>query len=165
MYKALFGLVLAVIVLGAALAMWSETLTVNVTVNTGKVDVSISAQCLEAPEAEGKDVASCTVTPSEDGNSVTVTISNAYPGYKVNVYLTVSNDGTIPVKLYRFSISEYDESALSVTPTMPSNTQIDPGETSTYILSIEVLQGAEQSSTYRFTVTLTFAQWNEVTES
>jgi len=172
MYKTLFGLVLAVIVLGAALAMWSEALTVDVTVNTGKVDVSIvNAICSDTgpdPQAsgfsneEGKDVASCYVEISPDGNSATVTISNAYPGYRVEVYLTVENKGTIPVKLYGHEISEYDESALRVRLTTPEYTQIHPGETSTYTLCITVLQDAEQEASYSVTVTLTFAQWNEV---
>jgi len=159
--KTLFGLALAVIVLGVALAMWSETLYVHVTVNTGYVDVSISAQCVEAQEAEGKDVGSCEVEVVD--NSVTVTIDNAYPGYTVDVYLTVKNDGSIPVKLLSSSISGVDESALSVTLTKPANTQIDPGCTSTYTLHIEVLEDAEQDSSYSFTVTLEFANWNEVT--
>jgi len=173
--KTLFGLALALIamVLGTALAMWSETLYVNVEVNTGKVDVSIvNATCSDTgpdPQApdfsnkEGKDVASCYVEISENGNSATVTISNAYPGYRVEVDLTVKNDGTIPVKLYRYEISEYNTSALRVSLTTPEDTQIDPGKTSTYTLCIRVLQDAEQGASYNVTVKLTFAQWNKVT--
>ncbi|ADM27346.1 conserved hypothetical protein [Ignisphaera aggregans DSM 17230] len=177
--KTLFGLTLALIamVLGTALAMWSETLMVNVAVNTGEVKVKFSDwYCSDKgadPQAEGfhntegKDVASCDISVEVrdgEGNPIKllVTIDNAYPGYSVDVGLVIDNIGTIPVKLLSSSISEYDKEALSVSLTVPEDTQIDPGYNSTYTLHITVLQGAAEKSTYTFEVTLTFAQWNEV---
>jgi len=67
------------------------------------------------------------------------------------------------VKLLSYSITGVDGSALSVSLDVPEDTQIDPGYSSTYILHITVLQGAEENSTYTFEVELVFAQWNEVT--
>jgi len=177
MYKTLFGLVLAVIAIGAALAMWSETLTVNVSVGTGEVKVKFSDwYCSDTgpdPQAEnfhnteGKDVASCDISVEEvdsGGNAVKllVTISNAYPGYSIDVGLVIDNIGTIPVKLYNYDISGVNTTALSVSLTVPEDTQIDPGYNSTYTLHVTVLQTAEENSEYTFEVTLTFAQWNEV---
>jgi len=175
MYKTLFGLVLAIIVLGAALAMWSETLTVNVSVSTGEVKVKFSDwYCSDTgadPQApgfsntEGKNVASCYISVEEgEDNAVKllVTISNAYPGYSVDVGLVIDNIGSIPVKLYDYDISGVNTTALSVSLDVPEDTQIEPDGSSTYILHITVLQDAEEKSTYTFEVTLTFAQWNEV---
>jgi len=178
MYKTLFGLVLAVIALGAALAMWSESLTVNVSVSTGEVKVKFSDwYCSDTgadPQAqgfsntEGKDVASCDISIEEvdSGNNAVkllVTISKAYPGYSVDVGLVIDNIGTIPVKLLSSRISGVNESALNVSLTVPEDTQIEPDGSSTYTLHITVLQTAEEKNTYTFEVTLTFAQWNEVT--
>jgi len=177
--KTLFGLALALIaiVLGTALAMWSETLMVNVAVNTGEVKVKFSDwSCSDKgadPQAEGfhntegKNVASCGITVEkrdDEGNPIKllVTINNAYPGYSVDVDLVIDNIGTIPVKLLNSNISGVNESALSVSLTVPEDTQIDPGYNSTYTLHITVLQTAAEKSTYTFEVTLTFAQWNEV---
>jgi len=175
--KAMFGLVLALIAIGAALAMWSETLMLNVNVNTGEVKVKFSDwYCTDTgpdPQApgfhneEGKNVAECNISVEEtdsEGNAIKllVNIGNAYPGYSVDVGLVIDNIGTIPVKLLNSSISEYDTSALSVSLSVPEDTQIDPGSNSTYTLHITVLQGAEELETYTFEVTLTFAQWNEV---
>jgi len=181
--KTLFGITIALIaiVMGTALAAWTESLLVNVTVNTGKVDVSIISQGTYFRDNEklGEDYGTCSVSISSDGNSATVTINNAYPGYKAEVYLKVKNVGTIPVKLDGWS-STHDPNALSVdlhnpdsdpddpsavidpsAVTNPGPKVINPGGTHTYKLSIEVLDGAAPNSKYEFTVTLTFIQWNK----
>jgi len=125
--KTLFGLTLALIamILGTALAMWSETLRVNVAVNTGEVKVKfLEWSCSDTgadPQApgfhneEGKDVASCGITiekRDDEGNAIKllVTIDNAYPGYSVDVNLVIQNIGTIPVKLSSYSISPVSSS-------------------------------------------------------
>jgi len=171
------ALTLLVLVLGAALAMWSETLKVNVEVNTGEVKVKWSdSYCSDEgadPQAEGynnkegKDVASCGIeieVKDNEGNPIKlrVTLKNTYPGYSVDIDLVVDNIGTIPVKLQDYSISEYDKNALEVSLEIPEDTQIDPEDSGTYTLHITVLQDAKELSTYTFEVTLTFAQWNEV---
>ncbi len=181
-YSKVLGLVaLTVIVasIGLATAMWSETLKINATVKTGEVDVKWSSwSCSDTgsdPQAsgyhndEGKDVARCIVTPEkrdEEGDVIklNVTIVNAYPGYKAVITGVVDNIGTIPVKLNDHSISDYDTDALNVELGIPSDTQIEPGGNSTYTLTVEVLQTADETSTYSFEVTLQFAQWNEVSD-
>lgn len=161
--------------IGFALAMWSETLLVNVTVETGEVDVEFSdwycsdtgpdPQALGFYNEEGKDVASCTIeveSLDDEGDVIklAVTLFNAYPGYTVDVYLIIDNIGSIPVKLFSSSV-EFDE-PISAELIIPSDTQIHPGENSTYILRITIPQEAEELSTYAGEVTLVFAQWNEV---
>ncbi len=179
--SAVYGFVaLAIVMLsiGTAMAMWSETLRMNVEVNTGEVDVKWSSwscsdtgsdpQARDFSNTEGKDVANCDVSVEDfddegDVIKLKVTINNAYPGYKVVIKGVVDNVGTVPVKLYSYSIGEYDTNALSVDLGIPEDTQIDPGMNATYTLTITVLQGAEEQSSYSFEVTLVFAQWNEVT--
>ncbi len=163
--------------LATAYAMWSETLRINVTINTGEVDVEWSDwKCSDTgpdPQApgfnnsEGKDVASCIVEPElydDEGDVIklNVTITNAYPGYQPSIKLLVDNIGTIPVKLLNYTITGVNTTALDVDFTVPSDTQIHPGEDSTYEMTITVLQPAEENATYTFEVTLVFAQWNEV---
>ena len=173
---------LAVILVGfgTAMAMWSETLKVNVYVDTGEVKVKWSDwECSDTgpdPQAPGydnednKDVATCYVTPEikdDENNTIklNVTLDNAYPGYTVNITMVVDNIGTVPVKLYDSSwsnLSDIDEAALDINLIIPSDTQIEPEENGTYILEITVLQAANETSTYSFDLELTFAQWNEV---
>jgi len=158
--------------------MWSETLRVNVTVSTGEVDVKWSAYYCsdtgpdpQTPDSfsntEEKDVAQCYVTAEEyddegDVIKLNVTIVNAYPGYHAEITGIVDNIGTIPVKLLSHNMTGVDESAISAYLDIPEDTQIEPGDNSTYTLTIDVLQEASENATYTFEVTLVFAQWNEV---
>lgn len=161
----------------SAIAMWSETLKINATVNTGEVDVAFTDYtCSDVgpdPQAhgfhneEGKDVASCSVSPEIYDNEgdiikLNVTLSNAYPGYSVDITMNITNIGTIPVKLYSYSMTGLNDTALYASLSIPEETQLHPGETGSYTLHIEVLQTADELSTYTFEVTLVFAQWNEV---
>jgi len=173
------ALTILVLALGTALAMWSETLWINTTVNTGEVDVKWSEWwCSDEgsdPQGEGysneegKDVASCNVeveVEDDEGDAIKllVSINNAYPGYAVDVYLVVDNIGTIPVKLYDYSIPEIEDPIIMYL-TIPEDTQIDPSDSATYTLHIEILQEAEENMTYGpYEIVLVFAQWNEVSD-
>ena len=180
--KTIIPIIMAIMVIAGAVAMWSDTLKINATIKTGEVKVKFSSwMCSDEgsdPQAqgfhneEGKDVASCNVSVEErdgEGNPIKldVTLNNTYPGYSVDVTFTVDNIGTIPVKLLNYKLidpSGVNGSTLLISLSVPENTQIDPGSSSTtYTLHITVLQNAAESSTYTFEVDLTFAQWNEVT--
>lgn len=175
--KTIIPIIMAIMVIAGAVAMWSDTLKINATIKTGEVKVKFSDwMCSDEgsdPQAqgfhneEGKDVASCNVNvKARDGKGnpikLNVMLNNTYPGYSVDVKFIVDNIGTIPVKLLNYNITGVDENALSVSLSVPEDTQIDSGGSSTYILHITVLQNAKESSTYTFEVDLTFAQWNEV---
>ncbi len=180
-----FGIIMLAVILvgfGTAMAMWSETLKVNVYVNTGEVkvkwsdwscsDTGADPQYTEAGfhNEERKDVAKCYVNPEikdDENNTIklNITLDNAYPGYSVDVTLVVDNIGTVPVKLLTWNWSNFskiDDKALLVKLLPPSDTQIEPGENSTYTLQITVLQAANETTTYSFDLELEFAQWNEV---
>ena len=176
----LTALALIVASVGAASAMWYQSLRVNVFVHTGNVavrwvdwscnDVTADPQIPNSSytNSEGKDVAYCIIQPEEtdpetgDVIKLNVTIINAYPGYHAVADLVVQNTGTIPVKLYTHSMTGVNNTALAVSLGLPQTTQIEPGENSTIQLIIDVLQPAEQSTVYSFEVNLTYAQWNEV---
>ena len=177
--KTIIPIIMVLAIIAGAIAMWSDTLKINATIETGKVEVKFSDwYCSDEeadPQAEGfhneeeKDVASCDISVEEaDGYGMPikllVTLDNAYPGYSVEVTLVIDNIGTIPVKLLTHTISDVDEDALYVWLKIPEDTQIDPSGYSTYVLHITVLQTAEENATYIFEVELVFAQWNEVVE-
>jgi len=181
--KTVYSLALIAVLVASfsiAYAMWSETLKINVSAQTGEVDVAwIDWSCNDngadpqIPNStfnntEGKDVAKCYVEPEvydDEGDVVklNVTIVNAYPGYHAVITAVVKNVGTIPVKLYNYTIGSYDTDALSVYLGIPEDTQIHANETKEYTLTIDVLQNATENSSYSFEVVLVFAQWNEVT--
>ncbi len=182
-YTKIIGITMLAVLLvgfGAAVAMWYDTLRVNTYIHTGTVKVKWSAfNCSDTgpdPQAPGfnnteqKDVASCSVEPElyDDYNNtvkIKVNITNAYPGYAVNITMVVDNIGTIPVKLLNWTYSNWtydDEEGLNVSMLIPSDTQIHPGGNITIIMQIIVLQNATQGHDYYFDVEFVFAQWNEV---
>jgi len=115
------SLVLAMGTLGVGYAMWSDTITIKQTVETGNVEVGVFGVAPDPTEAELKDVASVNVTHGtykfdklvspvpgtalikagthKFYESVTVDISNYYPSLHVLEDFYIGSVGTIPVKL------------------------------------------------------------------
>ena len=110
-------LVLAVIataLTGAAYSLWYEDVAVNAQVATGNLDVTFSRfQCDESEDADregeyfddgyyyvAKEVGSFTST-NTPSDSLTLTITNGYPGYAVDCKVDVQNIGNVPVHVER----------------------------------------------------------------
>jgi len=130
------ALVLALGALGVGYAMWSDTLVIDGTINTGNVEVIFASQydndkgaqddpCEAgewvfpegaAPEWVGgrydKHVANTFSTfegynpPNEDGNYATITVNEAYPSYWASVMWDIKNVGSIPVKFWSATLTE-----------------------------------------------------------
>lgn len=85
-------LVLAVAMMGAGYASWSQTLSVTNTVATGTFNFVIQPATYTADKYE-------TVTPSNTDNSLTVGITNAYPNSVTTVNDTIKNNSSIPATM------------------------------------------------------------------
>ncbi len=112
--RTLIPVLLLITVTAGALAMWSDTLKISATVETGEVDVEfVGTPAVYEGDEYGKPwVASCSATlvdvqnedegnPTGDNDAeLVIHVTNAYPCYycKVN-NVVVKNTGTIPVKL------------------------------------------------------------------
>jgi len=93
----LFAVVLiAIMVAGLAYAHWSETLVISGTVKTGTLDLTLSCECSDNDD-DSKDVGevSCNIV----GDTLTITVSNAYPCYQVSGTIDIENTGTVPAVL------------------------------------------------------------------
>ena len=100
-------LVVSIMLVGAGYAYWTETLTINNTVSTGKLDVKFAGD----PDVTLKDDAwfltdqifgidfTAKVRDNTNGNIMDIIITNFYPGAIANVSFTVQNDGTVPVMI------------------------------------------------------------------
>ncbi|RLI26052.1 hypothetical protein DRO58_05860 [Candidatus Bathyarchaeota archaeon] len=170
-------------VLGVAYAHWSETLTINGTVDTGKLELELSCTCSDNDDAE-KDVAeiTCTVTDLEDEpDSVTITITNAYPCYTVYITFDVENVGTVPAVLKELY---FDDTAVTLQPDMgpvienylegeipglevvsitwsgdPFG-QIEPGHSAVVSLELHFGEDTVEDATYEFTITFVYENWS-----
>jgi len=107
------ALVLALGTLGVGYAMWSETVTIGTTVNTGEVSIGFSKTGALEPFGESDDKNVGSITSQLDGailcqvlytgvlvdvrEKLVFLMSNAYPCYQTAVWADVANCGTIPV--------------------------------------------------------------------
>ncbi len=156
------ALLLAFALMGAAFAAWSDTLTGNATLETGELDASIAAGTVSDNETT-LDVASVTATSSADGNSITITIDNAYPGYEASIPFTVTNDGTIPADISDITYTGVS-GALTVTDNFNAVDNLNVGDTASGTITVKVndeANNATQNQTYRFTATINVSQFNK----
>lgn len=198
-------LIVALAGMAVVYGLWSETLIINGVVETGSVDAALSLEEVDQSgdfndgcpaggftigqdcdgdgelnddmEAEDKDIAECAARLSEDGNTLDVVVTNAYPSFNCFVRWNVENNGTIPIHVYNpayfydgaFQGSAINNAALHVNGWPPGcystgegYVQLEPGEAAFCNLHIHPNQGAEPGATYEFQVQIFARQWNEV---
>ncbi len=134
----------------------------------------------EGSDPEAKDVGQCKVTLKEIENEestslgtpagnndldLVITITNGYPGYKCEVTFEVVNSGSVPVRgpTYVDPPSPYTDGRILVEHDISTAAcvQLHPGDKQTFTVSITVLQGAEEQTTYTVQIHLRYDQWNE----
>lgn len=191
-------MVLALMIMASALAMWNETLRVNVSVSMGDVDWKFQkVEWLDAcdstsgkdwnvippsnePKQVDKDVGCTSVSISEDGHTLDITLSNVYPWYYTEVKASIVNTGTIPIKVSKLTIDgeEYPPTSREIYLDINNDhqpdllimwegpeycEQIHPGQSTDLVIKVLVLQNAPQGLTTSISVGLTAIQWNELT--
>jgi hypothetical protein len=191
-------LIIALALVGVSYACWNKTLAINGYVNTGKLDVLVTSVGTDDeplhyrhvpghpdgddpglqnghPVYYSKDVGWCIafLDPSDPtGETLNITISNAYPSYYPSVHFTVSNYGTVPVKYNGSKIISGNLSCLSIDTGNSLGEQIDPYPEyipasdityhRDYTIHIHILQPAlDNYHVYTFQVKLLFVQWND----
>lgn len=133
--KAKLGILFVVAIMalagvGAAYAHWMDTLTIQGTISTGTLDVDPSFHFDDLVQVEDKDVASVDHSICDD--TVTVTITNAYPCLTVEGMFDAHGIGSIPAGLNSWTITAagqtyviYDGSANDVIDPSMTETQIE----------------------------------------
>mgnify|MGYP000442142109 FL=1 len=104
----LVTLMVALMVSGFAYAHWSKIITINGTVNTGRLHLTPS---FEGSTDDDKEY--CTVEGVIEGNTLTVTINNAYPCITVTIKFDLHNDGSVPAGLYMWTAT-YDNNVITI---------------------------------------------------
>jgi hypothetical protein len=178
-------LVIALAVMGVGYALWSETLTISGSVQTGEVDIEFSQHpvlecvdvngeltCPEPPEKA--DAANCTVAwsntatdPNDTGaNNLLVTVTGMYPSYHCKVGFDITSTGTVPVHIWQPEPTgdippwvAYDFSCY------PAGFQLHQGE-STGVCTMDIhfsneIAPPESSGPFTFGWTILATQWNE----
>jgi hypothetical protein len=163
---------------GVGYGLWSESLVINGTVQTGEVDVGFSGPYVDEwvlvngvweLEPAAKDpFTTCEAAlydfdPSSDGlEGMTITVGGAYPGYYCGVYFDVSNIGSIPVKITQ-PIAGQSDAPFFIDGCYANWTQLEPGESGwCYMYSLfDNEDGVAENTTYNFHFDIEARQWNE----
>ncbi|MEM2614315.1 MAG: hypothetical protein QXO15_08860 [Nitrososphaerota archaeon] len=153
------ALLVAMLALGLSYALWSTTLTISGTIETGTVSAEIIAGDCYDDEPSEKDVSDICCEVNEEGVLV-VTVSNAYPCINYTCEFNVTNTGSIPVKVQSIIIDGNGTDWVTVSGISVGD-QIEPGETVECSLKVHLTNDAEQGKTYTFTVEILLVQWNE----
>lgn len=156
-------LAVAVMLIGAGYAAWTETLTITNTVSTGYVDVDLlngSVVVHSTEVANSDDALDRTASATGSEQSATVTITNLYPGAEAVVTIPVKNNSTIPVKYE--SIDTVGEPAwLTISEEYPQNLAV--GVEDAIVLTLVVGDNAPESpdgQNIQFTTTAIYEQFN-----
>jgi len=116
------------------------------------IDVTASDNEFENDVVDPKDVGSVSAQIVDD-NTITVQVDNAYPLYKAYITFILKNTGSMPLHIDEVYLEGYDTTALYVEVTdVVACMWIDPGETATGMVTVEVLQAAKQNWQYPFRV-------------
>ena len=180
------ALVLAMILVGIGLSSWNETLTVQDTVSMANLQAQMVVVDASVPDPNIGGLGTCSASVSgvtNPNDTLTITITGAYPGYNANVRFDVKNTGTMACYVTTGNInvtgpdgtfngpSQLNANSLVVTINVPLN-QMAPGvflsslapnwpTISVYVPGagggfIDPVQGG----TYTITVPLTVHQFN-----
>jgi hypothetical protein len=162
------GALLLVVVVAAALmgvgyGLWSKTLDIGGTVETGEVNAEFVLGAV-TEEDHGKDVGDCTAALL-DPETLEVTVSNGYPSYECWVDFQVRNPGGIPIHIYQpdfTSLPPSTEVTVDTTACYDDDLQVHTGELSPVCtIHVHVEQGGAQNATYTFAATVEARQFNE----
>lgn len=179
--------IIALSIIGTSYALWSKTIMLTGTIETGTVDkqmanIDCQDQGLDPADigVEQKDVGVCTANIDIGGHSGSVIIDNVYPSYRTDISVKEVNAGTIPLKINNVILTLYDSvgnilaqdictSGLCIleTPEIKVSfpdifgTQIEPQGDITNVLNVHMKQGAIQGSTYGLKIEERADQWNE----
>lgn len=102
------AMVLAVMLMGAGYAYWTETLTISSTVTTGELDVQFVPLALLDGSSTGdydnkrpfnKDYMDVSLTPADNNHKLICNFTDIYPGAGGYIKFRVENKGTVPAKL------------------------------------------------------------------
>jgi len=154
---------MTMLIVGTAYALWSETLTIDGTIDTGDIDTVFENVVTSDSEPCDKDVSSITAELGADGKSITVTIDNAYPCIDYILEFDIVNYGSIPVHV----MVSFDDLPDCMTFTMNPDLfndyeQIESdGDSVHVVLTIHLSNNCDQDASYSFTIELTAGQWNE----
>jgi len=160
-------LIFALTITGFAYAHWAKTLFIGGTVETGTLECKFVPPLVMDDNEIDKNVGGHSGYISDDGKSIIITITNAYPGYEVYTVFKVKNTGSVPAIITDVIIDEDattpppdDIPDLEVSLVNLLGMQLEPGVTTCAEVDILIEQPAGEMETYQVSVTIVAQNWS-----
>jgi hypothetical protein len=154
------AMVVALGMLGVGYARWSDNLFLSGEVTTGNIGLAWSQGTPFDNEIPEKDVSYgvCDIV----GDTLFISIVNAYPCITYSFPIDVHGTGSVPVHIgpwENFS-GNLPSGAVVTLPAWCSN-QVHQGQSVDGVVTVHLDNTAMENSTYGFSVDLSYAQYNE----
>ena len=140
--------IIALSIIGYSYACQNGGIHINCYCNC---DVKFTSVSTSDNEIE-KDVANVNAEITNEGNSITACITNAYPCYRAYITYTIKNTGCKPVHFDTLTIINDHPEALEITTTNHTCTYLSPCDTVQGTTTVHILQPAQQNSEYTFQI-------------
>jgi hypothetical protein len=105
-----FILVLGLAMVGFSYAAWTSSVQMKGNASVGNIDLKYLS-CAKGTETSPS--ANPSWVYSDTDHTITITLANVYPGYKVNLGLTMANGGTLPLYFNTFQMTSCSSPALA----------------------------------------------------
>lgn len=170
------AVLIALALVGIGYALWSETLWVDGSVQTGTLDVGITPDGTYDTEPPEKDVSYMTIDSMTSHEGVYCQIFNAYPSIDYYAYFQLANLGTVPfhtlwtplgsnlpagatLEIQLIDYNDVDGDLVYYEDI--SGWQFHGGDTAWCRVHVHLDNDAEEGAYYSFTNNLDVYQWNE----
>lgn len=100
------ALAVAVMLMGAGYAYWTQELEITNTIDTGNLDVVFETPDLRLPTGTYMKPGSFTITDSSKPYALTLKLNDAYPGADFTVSFNLKNNGTLGACVREFNITQ-----------------------------------------------------------
>jgi hypothetical protein len=140
--------IIALTTIGYSYACWNGGIQIDCYCNCNLTFTKVTTTDNEIE----KNIATITATISPDGNTITATITNAYPSYTATITYTIKNTGNNPIQFTTLTITNPNPEALQITTTNHTETVLSPCQTITGTTTIHTLQEARENWQYQFQI-------------
>lgn len=169
------ALAAGITLMGAGYAAWNETATINHTVSTGELDITLSNGTATFNGEEGHtilhedDVFAVGNVKTSTDNVVNIDLDNLYPGLTIDVEIPIANTGSIPVKIDPAKVDVSEELVVTGAPAWLTITEKNAPETlyvgeSDKFITFKITVGdnaPENELDVQFTLDTNYVQFND----
>ena len=152
-------LIIALAALGVGYAWWTEQIMASGTIQTGNFDVHMDNA--STAEDDPLNAAICSLSFSDNGKIMGISVQNGYPGYSCRILFDLNNHGSIPTKVIDVHYTNgEDDFEISSFGALSSKPLLYPAVPVSAELLVKLLPDAEPKTTYRFDLSIDIAQGN-----